>query len=164
MAKKARPTRSVTFRMPDDHYRTLAAVAFARGTDVSALLNSIVTEAIPALKDWLAERRAASAVGEFAMKVLAQVVPEGQVPIVRDIVSRASGAEGREAQDEVAERLIRKEAPEGEERALLRTWVMTARALARVAGESVQDLEGGDDDGGRQVEEEAQEPQEEGPR
>ncbi len=49
--------RSVTFRMPEGRYDLLAAVAEERGIDVSALLNSIVSEAAPDLAEWLAERR-----------------------------------------------------------------------------------------------------------
>src|SRR5262245_13121813 len=57
MGKKKVPHRSVTFRMPVEHYETLAEVAEARGIDVSALLNQVVADALPGLLAWLVRHR-----------------------------------------------------------------------------------------------------------
>jgi hypothetical protein len=51
MAQKA-----VSFKMPEDRYTVLQAVARERGTDVSAVLNTIISDALPALRNWLAQR------------------------------------------------------------------------------------------------------------
>src|SRR5262249_6057674 len=53
MAKARRRTRSVTFRMAEEHYEWLAKFADAYGKDVSAVLNEIIVDARPSLCDKL---------------------------------------------------------------------------------------------------------------
>src|SRR4051812_47592571 len=47
--KAERPTRVATFRVDEEIYRDLQAVALGRGTDFSGLMNQIVRQARPAL-------------------------------------------------------------------------------------------------------------------
>lgn len=47
--------RQYGFRMPQEHYDTLAAFAAAKGIDLAALMNLLVAEAVPIMQDWLAD-------------------------------------------------------------------------------------------------------------
>ncbi len=56
MAKKKPPageSRTVGFHMPTKHFDIVQRVATARGTDLSAVFNQIIAEALPELRRWL---------------------------------------------------------------------------------------------------------------
>lgn len=53
----ARKTTHVSFRLLDSAHRELAHIAEARGVDISALLNWIITGALPELLRQEAERQ-----------------------------------------------------------------------------------------------------------
>lgn len=57
--QKRQEARSFSFRMPGDVYDDLAAVARARGVDVSGILNWILAEYRPVLQKKKAEHEAA---------------------------------------------------------------------------------------------------------
>jgi hypothetical protein len=155
MAKKATPTRSVTFRCPEDHYRTLAAVAKAKGIDVSAVLNQTIADAIPGLEDWLTNRELGSAAGALMTDVLAQVVPQEHAATVGTILAQVLEVpEGRE-RDELTTRLVR-DAAGGKNTMslLLHSWICVGRAILHSVEQISKHNEGGasDDEGQGQEE------------
>lgn len=79
-AEKREATRSFSFRLPGATFRDLAAVARARGVDVSGVLNWLIAEARPALMKELAEHEAAlmkaAASREWAKKEPAEALRE----------------------------------------------------------------------------------------
>src|SRR5262249_55237111 len=135
--------RQVGWRMPREHFDVLAAVARERGIDLSAVLNGIVSDAVPGLRDWLTEREMSASSDECRLKVLGGVVPEKHRETGCEIFLQVKDVVGRKAQDELAERLVRESAPEGEPQALLRTWVRMARVASRVVEEIAQKHRGG---------------------
>src|SRR5688572_25895547 len=76
--KKSEEFRAVGFRMPARYYDILAGVARERGIDVSAVLNSLIAEALPALEDWLRRRsRGKEAIVDSLVKEV--LVPTGML-------------------------------------------------------------------------------------
>lgn len=56
MAKKRGDYRPVNFRAPARIYDLLAAVAESRGQDISAVINGVLADAAPGLRQWLLDR------------------------------------------------------------------------------------------------------------
>lgn len=51
--RKPVPYRPVTFRMPQEWYDLLKQVELAKGCDVSSLINALIADGLPALREWL---------------------------------------------------------------------------------------------------------------
>lgn len=56
MAKRSKAGKfyAVSFRVPLEHYTLASRVAVARGVDVSAVLNHLISDGAPGLVAWLA--------------------------------------------------------------------------------------------------------------
>jgi hypothetical protein len=52
MAKKREPSKVTTFRTSQRTHKFLGLVAEAKGIDLSALINLIISDAIPDLREW----------------------------------------------------------------------------------------------------------------
>jgi hypothetical protein len=52
-----RPVKSVTFRLPIETHELLTAVADLRGLDLTAMLNVVISDAVPGLQGWLKDRQ-----------------------------------------------------------------------------------------------------------
>jgi hypothetical protein len=56
MARKRTAKRSLTVRIPESYHDLLGEVAQERGIDISSLVNQIIAEVVPSLRDWLSKR------------------------------------------------------------------------------------------------------------
>jgi hypothetical protein len=85
--EKRQEARSFTFRMPGDVFEDLAAVARARGVDVSAMLNWILAEYHPMLVKKRAEHEKAM-LDAVASREWEAHSPEEALRILRDLLSK----------------------------------------------------------------------------
>lgn len=51
--KPSVPYRAVMFRMPQEWYDLLKQVEVAKGCNMSSLINSLIADGLPALREWL---------------------------------------------------------------------------------------------------------------
>ncbi len=97
MAKKRRESKSVTFRLPAEAHELLTTVADLRGLDLTALLNLIISDASPGLRDWLAEQATPSLVA-LARQYGVLFLSPREMALLMAVHRASSAARDRDAQ------------------------------------------------------------------
>jgi len=87
-AEKRQEPRSFSFRMPGDVFDDLAAVARARGVDVSAILNWILAEYRPLLLKKKAEHEAAMLEAAASRVWEKMASPREALRVLRDLLGK----------------------------------------------------------------------------
>lgn len=91
MARKKPPAKAVTFRVPLTQYAVLSAVAEERGIDLTAMLNSLIADALPALERWLEARRSPGLPISWVKGAVDEMVPDWP-PGDRDVAAELAFA------------------------------------------------------------------------
>jgi hypothetical protein len=165
VAKKRVPYRAVTFRVPQDTYDLVAEAADLQGVDVSAVLNRILADAVPELRDWVARHKGeGDDRDEFAAFRAAVVMALGdadRMPVGRALL-RAVAVPAGEGRDARVAAIVREEAGRSSlsEAEVLR-WVRVGLAIrdeAALEREALDQIfKGGEEpDDGKEAETEAE--------